>query len=427
MCEYFVRTESRDTFDSETHYWLSQLPPDFKVFQRDDPGIALPVQAKYTPTWAIGACAQFYAAIAKTYSDADGPGGHRKLVQADFNLARLNAWLRKAGKHDPNVGIVDAELTQAHKHVDVATDDLHDFMSQHDLLNPFSAALFFGTAIGSSGEIIAGGSEAVKNRISETEQVIPLSRFTFESAHFGWRGEHSWDASFGTHVGFQPVLNIVQASLDGEPSAKPAFVAVLQPGLVFDVGGRAGLPIERISGEFSVVGSVGANRLTTDPVTFDSKKPALIATQVSDKATKSAWFSETGVELTVFDNPVRVLHAEKGLVTPVIRVAGGYRYDGRFSDVNFPSLTADPNRLYFRAMIDVNKATSKRALADPAKTFDLGFGVEYERALHASSQVPSSTRFLIRGDINVLKAASGDDKKPAANKDAENKGDASAK
>lgn len=414
ICNYFVQTPPKAAFGSEATYWLTFLttvdpPVTVAAFRKANPGVDPPVTGRYSLTWALGACAQRYAIRARAIGDADGAEGHRELVQLDFNVARLKTWFGKAVKATQSDADA-ADATAARTHIENALLDLHAFMSDHGLLNPFSAGAFFGTAIGASGLILSGGSDAVKNRISETEQTLPLTTLTVESTHFGWRGEHGADASFRAHVGFRPVLNVVKASLDQDTAdSTPALVAVLQPALFTDVGARVGLPLERINGEFSFTAIVGASRITTDPVTFDDKKPALIATRMSDRASKTAWFSEAGVELMMFDNFLRVLHAEKGLVTPVVRIAAGYRVDSRFAQENMPGLVADPHRLYFRSMVDLNKLVAGRAFGDPAKAFDFGFGIEYDRSLHASSDVPSSTRFLIRGDINLLKAAKKDD------------------
>lgn len=60
-------------------------------------------------------------------------------------------------------------------------------------------------------------------------------------------------------------------------------------------------------------------------------------------------------------------------------------------------------------MVDTVKTVSRWGVAEPPKAFDLGFGLEYERNARGDSQVPSSTRFVIRGNTNLLKASSGDE------------------
>jgi len=369
-----------------------------------------------THVWAAGACTVLAGLAARQISDLDSAGSHRVLVEIEFTMNRLNTWLGMLRSSD------SPDFIQASSRVNFERQQLNDLMRAHDLLNRFSAALFVGTSIGGTNQLFEGkGTDPVKTRISETEQTVQVSKLTFETAHFGWQGEHLMDASIRAQVGFQPALNIMKATLDNDAAsvANPTLVAVLQPALVTSIGARLGIPYQRIDGEISIVGGVGASRLTSDAVTFDNKTPALIARPLKDSLSKTAWFSELGVELALYDNPIRVLHAEKGLVTPAIVIAAGYRRDERFTSDSVPVvdtqplLTVEPHRFYLRFMIDTVKTVSRRGVADPPKAFDLGFGLEYERPWwRHDSQVPSSTRFVIRGNINLLKASASSDEKP---------------
>ena len=420
LCRYMSLTKPDGDLTTLTGLGakLAGRPPLTGASLRDK-GVAMLIAGSggTSVAWAIGACALIVSNHVLADIDPAKPDdGHRELVELDFTLSRFNHWLEKwrtSQRKADATAAGAADMTEALERVNQERARVAAEMRRHDLLNPFSAAFFAGTAIGGSGRLIGDlGDAAVRNRISEREASLQTTRFTLESAHFGWQGEHMADGSFRAQVGFQPVLTVLSATT--ESAGKAAVVSVLQPALVTSVGGRFGFPMEKIISELSFVVSTGAARPTADAVTFDDKKPPLVASPVKDGSTKTAWFSETGFEFTMFDNPVRVLHAEKGLVNPAVLVAGGYRYDARFRADEFSSLgdgfTASPHRLYFRFMVDTVKTVSRREVAEKPKTFDLGFGIEYERSLGTSS-VPSTTRFVIRGNINLLKAAGSDAEK----------------
>ncbi len=76
-----------------------------------------------------------------------------------------------------------------------------------------------------------------------------------------------------TAVASQPVLAVMAANTGESAAAGPTTVAVLQPGLSSGFGFRAGVPIQRLESEMSFVVMTGANRLTSDAITFDNEKP----------------------------------------------------------------------------------------------------------------------------------------------------------
>jgi hypothetical protein len=364
--------------------------------------------------WATGACATLIKWEASQVTDdtaTNSADNHLALVELDLALTHVDHWLDMQSnlinqKPVPNTAAV---VTQANDRFQSALASVHKIMQAHQLLNSFSAGLFAGSAIATTNRLVGtAGDSSVTSRIVETDSTSQVNSLTVESAHFGWEGEHHVDVSFRAQAASRPVLNLLSASTGG--SVTPATVAVLQQALVVSAGARFGIPFEKPNLEVSGVMQLGADQVTSDAVTFDDKKPPIVATGFTPSS-RAASFAEFGVELNLFDNPVRVLHAEKGLVTPAVSVSAGYRNDSRFDPANYPGLATSPDRLYFRFIVDAVKTVSTRNVGETAKPFDIGFGLEYERAwFHSTSSVPSSIRFLIRGDINLLKAAGSSDK-----------------
>jgi hypothetical protein len=175
-------------------------------------GLALSEGSTPTETWAIGACSSLFVQRAPGIPDVDTGDGHRELVELNFTLARLGHWLKAAA----SVSGRPPDLIQATERVNSAKVRLRGYMQDHNLLGRFSAALFAGTVTGPSGRVLTGGSDQVLKRISETGNVSQASRLVVETAHFGWEGEHTVDASVRAQIGLQPVLTVVSASLEGD-------------------------------------------------------------------------------------------------------------------------------------------------------------------------------------------------------------------
>lgn len=372
-------------------------------------------------TWAVGACAVLNQWQANQLA-ADTFDAHRALVEIEFGLSRLDQW-RKALRREAT----DPVEVQAIERVSRARTDVDNLMREHDLLNRFSAALFAGTTRGSSGRMLRAPADlpapsdddstglsaaqiAQLRGLTDKDEAIAVQSATVETAHFGWRGESGLDGSFRARLANQPIQTVVGASINGIPT--PAIpVVVLRSGVVASFGGRVGHPISRWDAEWSLVGQTGASFLPADKILLDDGDPPLAGRGLAATAPdRAAWFSEIGVEFNVFDNPIRVLHAEKGFVTPAFTVSAGYRHDSRYSNASFPDLDAGPHRFYLRAMIDAIKAISQRGVAEPSKSFDLGFGLEYDRPIGSRTGVPATARLVIRGELNLLAALGGGEK-----------------
>ena len=77
-------------------------------------------------------------------------GIHRELVELDFTLSRFNHWLEKwrtSQRKADATAAGAADMTEALERVNQERARVAAEMRRHDLLNPFSAAFFAGTAI----------------------------------------------------------------------------------------------------------------------------------------------------------------------------------------------------------------------------------------------------------------------------------------
>jgi hypothetical protein len=365
--------------------------------------------------WAIAECAGLLAAHAQSLNGPDKKPDHGTLVRIQYALDRLGKW------HDVLANPADIGThVGARAQVDTAREDVDALMQEHGVLNGLSAAVFAGAAMSGIGRVVIPGSPAIAGRIAEDDRTLQTVSLLVETPHWGSRGDRLLDLSLRLRYAItQPAAALLSLPAPSGSSDGPTVVLATVTAYATSVGVRAGRPSQSINGEFSVTWNVGATSLKDNSAIFDPEAESpLKATLLNNGVGRTAWYSELGVEFMLFDNPVRVLHAEKGLVTPVLMIATGVKYDSRFqpSASLTESMRPDdraPRRIYFRFMVDALKALDRREVGGQAKNVDFGFGIEYERplpgAINASRlRIPSSTRFIIRGDVNIVKALGGD-------------------
>jgi hypothetical protein len=392
--------------------------------------------------WTVGTCAMLLDWQAQRVTDLDGAEGHAALVEIQYALVLTGKWAKRLAEGQPVAR--DQAVVEAAQRARTAKDDVDALMQQHGLLNSFSASLFGGTATGSSGVVMRdpdgkaalGGS--IADRVVESSASKQIGTVVFESAHWGWEGQHTADWSIRGRISSEQVMTLVSVKDKSDASAGETVVAALQPALTAGVYLRGGFPLERSRSELSLV--VGARVARTDDdklIVGETSDSAVVASPLFNRP-RSAWAGEVGFEYTMFNTAVRVVHADKDLVTPAFVVAAGFRRDSRFQQAgSLENLDPDnpdyrihqpQDRFYFRFMFDLLRGIDRREIGEKAQTFDLGFGVETERAWTSRGpfHVPATMQIVIRGNINLLRAkdaqSSGDDSsdppKAKATKDA---------
>ena len=372
--------------------------------------------------WLLGVCASLLvhdldppvnpATVAKKDQEKTKNANiemHRRLVSTQLSLSRLRKWQAtlRTSRGQTAVRVEDA-LTKA----DVA---LRDSLDAHGLDRAFSASVFSGVAMGSNG--VRVGPPQPDSQLPETDTTIPITMLNVESRHWGWEGEHTLDFAVRTSIGFRPVTNLVTVT-SAPPSdqadagqAEPAdttagAVAIQQNALAFSMGARVG--VYSLKGvEFSLVASANVSRLTADKVVLDpNRKDAFVSTPL-EPSNRTRWGGESGVEVKVYDSAIRVLHAEGGMNSPAMAFAAGIRWDSRLrarGSLDGVDLGRHPDRRFYLSLfLDAFKVFNPRQVGEAPQTLDIAFGIEYDRALHGGSHaLPSTTRFIIRGNLNLL-------------------------
>jgi len=409
-CDYYAQTKSDVS---------SGLPADLQAGLHPDPQVgafgatfkipfgAPPDNANGSnplSVWTIGACAQLYGWLASRTGDA--APSRADAVRIHFALDRLGKHLKKIADQDTKPGTTSVVLARAR--LDQAKSAIEHRMRGIGMLNRFSAAAFVGAPISSIGRTVMGPTGTPPAALVEGSTETFSSSLVVETAHWGWPGENARDASLRFRIAHEPAT-VLMSSTSIDPSKSTLIVTSL-PGLSASMSGRVGWPSQRTDSEVSFVATFGSHRVDDMSVVLGSGDNPINATLVDNGSGRWAGFIELGAEAALYDNPIRILHAEQGLVTPTITIGAGYRRDARLAR---PAAIAEADwqgsdhRVYVRFMVDTVKQLQGRGLAASAKTFDLGFGLEYDRPLAKEKPMtPGVTRFVIRGNINLIRASS---------------------
>ena len=300
----------------------------------------------------------------------------------------------------------DSTWVRARKAVDELNVALDQTMKRHSLFEQFSATLITGAVFLQDAGPVEGQED------KQDEAPTAVGTLAWQSRHFGDEEYQTRDISFGGRIGFQPVLTLTEpaAPAEGEePSTE--LIATHQPALVWTLGTQLNLQHRGVNAETTFFGKTGAGHLLKLPKAVDRGEDSILVLPVENGVGKTAWFWEAGLEFSMFDNRLEQLHAEKGMTSPQFQLQIAWRHDARFRATGaLDGFDRPEHRLVFRLMLDAIKVLDRRRLGEPAKPFTFGFAVEHERSIFGGSEtrVPSATRIMLRGDLNLLRALTGE-------------------
>jgi hypothetical protein len=342
------------------------------------------------------------------------------IIQLRINYKRLKKWIPKNPVPEEGKTVPAREWMDAHNAELQAGRRLRAALKAHDLFATFSAVLVTGATLvdASQPEEDAdedSGTEAGEAETDKTKEADSsaqaLGTIVWQSRHFGDESIYTFDWSIGGRIGVQPILNLVTSTpAEDVPAGEnaPVTSAVHQNAFVWTAGVQMHKPLRGIDAEIGWYGSTGSSTLTSLPKAVENGQDSFIAFPLDYGANKTAWLWEAGMTFNIFDNPLEQIHAEKGTTTPQFQALVAVRRDERFRGGVYDDYDKPAGRLLFRLTLDAIRVLDRRQFGEPSKPFTFGFVVEHERSLASKGvRVPSATRFLLRGDINLLRALTG--------------------
>lgn len=364
-----------------------------------------------------------------------------RIIALKARFKRYTGWLpdREANLNGPSAAeAADKVWTNswlaAATAKDQARDRLNAVLSASNLFAKFSAVLVSAVALvdtnESTAKVTAPGTSTPAATTPAAAAPTPLvagadtstaglGNIIWQSRHVGDSTIRKWglEISAGGRIGMQPVLSLVvpdaapatgtaTSSSSGDaattaPAVKATPSAVHQNAFVWTAGLQVHLPVSQLDSEFTLFGNLGSAVLTTSPKVLGTGMAAQLSLPLDAGTSRNAWRWESGIQFSVFDNELDQIHAEGGMLTPQLLVAVAWRRDRRFADAS--DFTSPADRLLFRFTLDAIRVLDKRQVGDSAKNYTFGFAVERERGFGARA-VPTATRYLLRGDVNLLNA-----------------------
>jgi hypothetical protein len=186
-------------------------------------------------------------------------------------------------------------------------------------------------------------------------------------------------------------------------SDSTALTAQFQEALVIDVGLRGGF----FSGRHEVSGTLrgGFIRLgeISQIVERAGQEALAIPAGTSDRVTP---FLEVAANFRLFDQQMLLVHLAKSTLSPRLFGEFAIRRDSRFRATGVWLTSKQPDWRYVaRLNVDGLVIRDKRSVPETNNTFAVSFGFEYQRGF--SDSVPSGFAFVVRGDVDLLRALKG--------------------
>jgi hypothetical protein len=347
---------------------------------------------------------------------------HLELVKEYLAYRRLRQW-NKAYQRSTRME------RDTRTDIEAAFEDLSETveaaLTQHGLNQPFSADLVTAFAIQQAGVKPSSttpsngtGSSATANPKSPAggnTQSGAAGLMRWQSIHFYADPDRHWDLDISGQFGFEPVLALVQpappsTSSSTTATASPTSAAIASDDVTatfqsaFEWHGavESNWRFADLS-EATVFFRLGQTVLNSTQTVVENGSNSSVAIAAANETEGAELFWEVGASVAIYAQSLEVLHLKKGLLTPMFAFAGGYRHDNRFGQAGVLSAYNHPEqRLFLRFMVDALQLTNKDQ-AD--KAFTIGLSVDIGTAFRRSGLVvPSGTRILLRGDLNLFKA-----------------------
>ncbi len=366
-----------------------------------------PSQKQIAGTRMLDGASAAQATIAQsaTTTDTYERQVHVALVKAYLAFRNLQRWKtfidEQATKSDSRSGVVTAFNGLA--------EQLQDVLARHGLTQPFAATLVTAFALTSAGgaatEPAASPNGTAAGGTGSGDTSTEAAGFVnWQSIHFYAAPDRPFDVSVAGTFGFQPVLAIVQPAPDqaGSPGQGDGLTTKFQQAFVWSVAAQPNWRVADLA-EVSVFGRVGQSILSAATTLNQNTTPPTVDVAPSG-GSRAELFTEFGAGISIYGRSLELLHLNRGLLTPMFAFSAGLRRDNRFTVARDLLRIASPEqRVFLRVQVD-GLQLENRGAAD--KPFTIGLSVDFDGPLHqAGTALPSGTRILIRGDLNLFKAA----------------------
>ena len=261
-------------------------------------------------------------------------------------------------------------------------DTLFDSLQQRRRLRPtISAVVRTGVAftdMANEGDfnIAAGTGEKAGASRSVSSAVL------WETAHWG---NDVVDVSIRGQLGVGPIPMTYPAADDTSQ-----LRVVQQPGLFYE----AHFGFNFVKAKVSEVGIFGGGGQTRPW----SREISLTDGSIQSAGRQSAYYADIGVEYRMYGLDSRVAHQDKSLLSPVLRLSGGWRWSERFGRWMNSGWANRPNRRFLRLGVDLRQVFDRRNAETEKQE---AFGVRFVAQREWGTATPDVNVVLLEADISL--------------------------
>jgi hypothetical protein len=269
-----------------------------------------------------------------------------------------------------------------------AGTSIHESLREHELeeTSPLVGELRAGSALADTGTF-----SGLKPESTDNSTTTPLAHIVWTTTHAGAMDKESGsDITFSGRLGLEPAMTALKLS-SGTLDAKYQQALVVGAGI--DFSGFSG-PTET-----SFVVRTGFVRLGELAQIVEKDGVNELALPAGGDGKVAPYF-EAGGRFNLFDRKMLLVHLSHAELSPRLSTEVLYRRDARFDNLGVDVTRGD--FLVWRLMVDGLQIVDKRTEPAGNKVFQASFGFEYRRG----KNVPYGFAFLIRGDLDLLKALS---------------------
>lgn len=330
------------------------------------------------------------------------------LLDSHVRYQRLRTWYRSLSSKPLGASLIgDPGERKCRTRIETDLRDfVHSAMDSRGMRRPFSAVLVAGGLVNVPGS----GSNAVNT--SEAKSAAANAHIEWESQHVelaqnkvGFRvlgsfGIQSVTALFAKD-GDSPATATEGARMSSSVSFEPTQA------FVWDVGVAPTAHLDHLM--FSGAFRVGQSVLTSITKVEDlGDGTGIIKVPLAGEQSRAEWFWDAGGTITLFDQDVETIHEERSALAPIATLRFGARKDNRLrlSAGGGANFDTSQNRWYAGFLLNALQVIDRRPKGKQ-ETFTVSFGVEHEWARGASSTAPANTRFVLSGDLALLKILQG--------------------
>ena len=332
------------------------------------------------------------------------------LVQVHVNYKQLKRWVSFArslvGRTDPpSISQGDGIVLQ--KAINSLDKETHAALEGHGLRSPLTAMLFTGAAFGDTPAKTGTSTDAKK---AESNKVAPSAAVLFESPHFNDDEHPLFHYAFGGRIGFQQIMTMMKPTGEGVP-ANATPVGEYKDGLLWNFGASVYSSTTGRSEAYVRVSTGGTRVGDFRTVVTGENGQGFISNPVDNDTSQTAPRWEVGFGWNYYGVPMELIHLEKSLLNPLFSTYVMRRHDERYKKRGDLAAFNNPElRWVYGFSVNLKsflRSDGVAVAASKPNTFDFGFAVEREIARGSGLTIPSNTRYVIRGEMNLLRAFAG--------------------